>query len=89
MHGLSGSQLWETSVVDRIASVAVTNSGDIYLAVNASAAAYLTKVTSPQTPVGNYEIVSRNSEKCLDVYGASTDAAAPVIQWVCHGARRV
>jgi len=85
MHDLSGSQLWETSVVDRIASVAVTNSGDIYLAVNASAAAYLTKVTSPQTPVGNYEIVSRNSEKCLDVYGASTDAAAPVIQWVCHG----
>ena len=32
-----------------------------------------------------YEIVSRNSGKCLDVYGASMDAAASVIQWVCHG----
>ena len=31
------------------------------------------------------EIVSRNSGKCLDVYGASTDAAAPAIQWTCHG----
>jgi hypothetical protein len=32
-----------------------------------------------------YEIVSRNSGKCLDVYGASPDAVAPVIQWTCHG----
>ena len=32
-----------------------------------------------------YEIVSRSSDKCLDVYGASMDAAASVIQWVCHG----
>ena len=32
-----------------------------------------------------YEIVSRNSGKCLDVYGASTDAAASAIQWTCHG----
>jgi uncharacterized repeat protein (TIGR03803 family) len=32
-----------------------------------------------------YEIVSRNSGKCLDVFGASADAAASVIQWVCHG----
>jgi hypothetical protein len=31
------------------------------------------------------ELVSRNSGKCLDVFGASTDAVAPVIQWVCHG----
>jgi uncharacterized repeat protein (TIGR03803 family) len=32
-----------------------------------------------------FELVSRNSGKCLDVWGASTDAAASVIQWVCHG----
>jgi uncharacterized repeat protein (TIGR03803 family) len=31
------------------------------------------------------EIVSRNSGMCLDVSGGSTDAAAPVIQWTCHG----
>jgi uncharacterized repeat protein (TIGR03803 family) len=31
------------------------------------------------------EIVSRNSGKCLDIYGASTDAGAPAIQWTCHG----
>ena len=38
------------------------------------------------TPSDQYfELVSRNSGKCLDVYGASTDAAASVIQWVCHG----
>jgi Ricin-type beta-trefoil lectin domain-like len=29
--------------------------------------------------------VPRNSDKCLDVFGGSTDAAAPVIQWTCHG----
>jgi len=39
--------------------------------------------TSP--PDGYVEIVSRNSGKCLDVYGASTDSATPVIQWTCHG----
>ena len=32
-----------------------------------------------------YEIVSRNSDKCLDVTYASTEAAASVIQWICHG----
>ena len=32
-----------------------------------------------------YELVSRNSGKCLDVSRASTDAAASVIQWTCHG----
>ena len=32
-----------------------------------------------------YEIVSRNSGKCLDVFGASLDDAAPVIQWTCTG----
>jgi uncharacterized repeat protein (TIGR03803 family) len=32
-----------------------------------------------------FEIVSRNSGKCLDVFGASTDAGASAIQWVCHG----
>ena len=39
--------------------------------------------TSP--PDQYFELVSRNSGKCLDVYGASTDAVAPVIQWICHG----
>ena len=39
--------------------------------------------TSP--PDEYFEIVSRNSGKCLDVSGASTDAAAPAIQWTCHG----
>ena len=32
-----------------------------------------------------FEIVSRGSGKCLDVFGASTEAVAAVIQWVCHG----
>jgi alpha-tubulin suppressor-like RCC1 family protein len=32
-----------------------------------------------------YEIVSRNSDKCLDVTYASAEAAASVIQWICHG----
>jgi Peptidase family S41/Ricin-type beta-trefoil lectin domain-like len=32
-----------------------------------------------------FEIVSRNSGKCLDVFGASLDDAAPVIQWTCTG----
>jgi uncharacterized repeat protein (TIGR03803 family) len=39
--------------------------------------------TSP--PDGYVEIVSRNSGKCLDVSGASTDAGASAIQWICHG----
>ena len=39
-------------------------------------------VTSP--PDHYVEIVSRNSGKCLDVYGASTDAAAPAIQYTPH-----
>ena len=29
--------------------------------------------------------VSRHSGQCLDVFDASTDAAASVIQWPCHG----
>jgi uncharacterized repeat protein (TIGR03803 family) len=37
------------------------------------------------TPDQYVEIVSRNSGKCLDVFGASTDAAGSVIQWVCQG----
>ena len=32
-----------------------------------------------------FELVSRNSGKCLDVFGASTEVAASVIQWICHG----
>jgi uncharacterized repeat protein (TIGR03803 family) len=40
----------------------------------------------PPSPLDGYvEIVSRNSGKCLDVSGASTDAGASAIQWVCHG----
>ena len=39
--------------------------------------------TSP--PVGYVEIVSRNSGKCLDISGGSTDAGAAAIQWTCHG----
>ena len=39
----------------------------------------------PPTPDGYVEIVSRNSDKCLDVSYASTEAAASVIQWICHG----
>ena len=34
---------------------------------------------------GYFEIVSRNSGKCLDVFGASTEPVASVIQWVCTG----
>ena len=41
--------------------------------------------TSPPPTDRYVEIVSRNSGKCLDVSGASTDAAAPAIQWTCHG----
>src|SRR5437868_10012974 len=37
------------------------------------------------SPVGVYEIVSRQSGKCLDVYGESLEDRAPVVQWVCHG----
>ena len=37
------------------------------------------------TPGQYFELVSRNSATCLDVFGAATDAAASVIQWVCHG----
>jgi uncharacterized repeat protein (TIGR03803 family) len=36
-------------------------------------------------PDAYYELVSVNSGKCLDVTGASTEAAATVIQWTCHG----
>lgn len=36
-------------------------------------------------PDGYVEIVSRNSDRCLDVYGASTDPVAQAIQWTCHG----
>ena len=41
--------------------------------------------TPPPPPDGFVEIVSRNSGKCLDVFGGSTDAGAQAIQWVCHG----
>jgi uncharacterized protein (DUF1800 family) len=34
---------------------------------------------------GLYELVVMHSGECLDVYGARTDDAAPIIQWPCHG----
>ena len=44
------------------------------------------ETSPPPSPSDEYfEIVSRNSGKCLDVFGASTDPGASVIQWVCHG----
>src|SRR5262245_2606177 len=44
------------------------------------------RVRLTTTPTDQYfELVSRNSGKCLDVFGASTGAGASVIQWVCHG----
>jgi Tol biopolymer transport system component len=48
--------------------------------------AFVTKIGSETSDTtGIYEIVSRNSGKCLDVYGASPYARASVIQWICHG----
>jgi probable HAF family extracellular repeat protein len=47
--------------------------------------ATLWEVVTGSLPEGYYEIVSRNSDKCLDVSYASTEAASSVIQWVCHG----
>jgi len=41
--------------------------------------------TSPPPSDEYFEIISRNSGKCLDVFGASTDAGAAAIQWICHG----
>jgi len=41
--------------------------------------------TSPPPTGEFFELVSRNSGKCLDVFDASTDAGATAIQWVCHG----
>jgi uncharacterized repeat protein (TIGR03803 family) len=44
------------------------------------------RVRPQSSPTDQYvEIVSRHSGKCLDVSGGSPDAAAPVIQWTCHG----
>jgi uncharacterized repeat protein (TIGR03803 family) len=44
------------------------------------------RISLTTTPSDQYfEIVSRNSGKCLDVSGASTEPAAPAIQWTCHG----
>jgi len=45
----------------------------------------LTLATTPPPADGYFEIVSRNSGKCLDIFGASTDAGASAIQWICHG----
>jgi hypothetical protein len=33
---------------------------------------------------GYYRIRTRHCDKCIDVYGASTDDGANVIQWSCH-----
>jgi len=64
--------------------------GDLYGAAsaggpNGGGVIFRVHVATGSTPVRYFELVSRNSGKCLDVYGASTDAAAPVIQWTCHG----
>lgn len=34
---------------------------------------------------GYYNIVNRNSGKCLDVFGASTTDGTKVVQWACNG----
>ena len=96
----AGTQLWTRQIgdlaTDRIESVAVDASDALYLAGRTTGAllgqtplgqedAFLVRMLPPTAPVGYYEIVSRNSGKCLDVYGASMDAVASVIQWVCHG----
>jgi hypothetical protein len=47
--------------------------------------AFVTKIGSETIPSIFYEIVSRNSDKCLDVAYASAEARASVIQWICHG----
>ena len=96
----AGTQLWAHQIgdpsSDLIESAAVDASDALYLAGTTTGAilgktplgqedAFLVKLVPPSTRVGYYEIVSRNSDKCLDVYGASTEAAASVIQWTCHG----
>ena len=44
------------------------------------------RVRPSPPPTGEFiEIVSHNSGKCLDVFGASSDAGASAIQWMCHG----
>jgi hypothetical protein len=83
MYDPSGARLWETPLISRIGRLAVARGGDIYAALSG---AYLAKVANTVPPVEqHFEIVSRASGKCLDVFGASTDAAAQVIQWSCHG----
>jgi hypothetical protein len=47
--------------------------------------AFVAKIGSETIPSNVYEIVSRNSDKCLDVAYASAEARASVIQWICHG----
>ncbi len=70
-------------------SVAVDNQGNAFAAgqtENTSTLSDFTVAKFATSPPDQYvEIVSRNSGKCLDVYGASTDAVAPIIQWTCHG----
>jgi len=83
MYDPSGSQLWDTPLLSRIESVAIAKAGDIYAALSG---AYLAKVANTAPPVEQHvEIVSRNSDKCLDVSYGSTEPAASVIQWSCHG----
>ena len=36
-------------------------------------------------PSGTYELIARHSGKCLDVYAASVDDGATIIQYACHG----
>jgi len=65
------------------------NDGAFYGAASAggpTGGGVIFRVRLPTSPFDQYfELVSRNSGKCLDVYGASTHPVAPVIQWICHG----
>jgi uncharacterized repeat protein (TIGR03803 family) len=65
------------------------NDGDLYGAAPTGGpgnGGVIFRVRLTTTPPDQYfELVSRNSGKCLDVSGASTAAAASVIQWPCHG----
>jgi uncharacterized repeat protein (TIGR03803 family) len=66
------------------------NDGDIYGAApaggtNDRGVIFRVRLEGSPQPDQYVEIVSRNSGKCLDVFGASTDAGASAIQWTCHG----
>jgi hypothetical protein len=62
------------------------NGDEVNESASFAGAAYVFTIDAPDFhPPIDYEIVSRNSGKCLDVSYASTEAVASVIQWICHG----